>query len=381
MSNLYIDIKLVQSSKFPQGPCGDLVTSDRNSTSTTIICCDGIGSGIKANIAATLCASRLNELLRGGFTLREAFNAAVKTMNQWRSPEKPFTAFCICRILNDGTATILSYEFPPPILLASGCAAVIPQQIHSQEIGISAEATCILEPGDAIILTSDGITQAGMGGVLTNGWETQGVLDFANAEMRKGSSPDVIADMIHNQARSIWAKSKGDDCTVAVAKCRRGNFVNIMTGPPSHAANDAKIVQEFINSPGSHIVCGATTAGISAKYLGKKVSISQDSSLIAPPKYSIDGIELVTEGAVTLNQVYNIWDEEADSFEEESGVTELWHHLKKADCIRIFMGCAFNQASDNIAFRQTGILTRSKIIPLLINKLRSEGKLVLVRYV
>jgi hypothetical protein len=381
MSNLYIDIKLVQSSKYPQGPCGDLVTSERTSTATTIICCDGIGSGIKANIAATLCASRLNELLRSGFTLREAFNAAVKTMNQWRSPEKPFTAFCICRILNDGTATILSYEFPPAILLASGCASVIPQQIHSQDICISTESTCILEPGDAILLMSDGITQAGMGTTLTKGWETEGVLNFANAEMRKGTSPDDIANLIHNQARNFWAKSKGDDCTVAVAKCRQGNFVNIMTGPPSHAANDAKIVQEFINSPGTHIVCGATTASITAKYLGKKVTISEDSSLIAPPKYSIDGIDLVTEGAVTLNHVYNIWDEEPESFEEQSGVTDLWHHLQKADCIRIIMGCAFNVASDNIAFRQTGILTRPKIIPLLANKLRSEGKLVLVRYV
>jgi hypothetical protein len=381
MSNLYIDIKLVQSPKLPQGPCGDLVVSDRNSTATTIICCDGIGSGIKANIAANLCASRLSELLRGGFTLREAFNAAVKTMNQWRSPEKPFTAFCICRILNDGTATILSYEFPPAILLASGCASVIPQQIHSQDVCISSESTCIIEPGDAILLMSDGITQAGMGGTLIKGWETEGVVNFANAQMRKGISPDDIAAMIHGQARNLWARAKGDDCTVVAAKCRQGNFVNILTGPPSHPVNDAKIVQEFVNSLGTHIVCGATTAAIVAKYLGKKVAVSQDASLIAPPKYSIDGIDLVTEGAVTLNQVYNVWDEEEENFEEESGVTELWEHLKKADCVRIIMGCSFNKASDNIAFKQTGILTRDKIIPLLANKLRSQGKLVLVRYV
>lgn len=381
MSNLYIDIKLVQSSKLPQGPCGDLVVCERNSTSTTIICCDGIGSGIKANIAANLCASRLSELLKGGFTLREAFNAAVKTMNQWRSPEKPFTAFCICRILNDGAATILSYEFPPAILLACGCASIIPQQIHSQDTCVVAESTCIIEPGDAILLISDGITQAGMGGLMVNGWEIEGVLSFANAQMRKGCLPDDIAQMIHNQARSLWAKSKGDDCTVAAAKCRQGNFVNIFTGPPSHQSSDAKIVQEFINFAGTHIVCGATTANITAKYLGKKVSVAQDESLIAPPRYSIDGIELVTEGAVTLNQVYNVWDENEENFEEQSGVTELWHYLKKADCVRILVGCAFNQASDNIAFRQTGILTRTKIIPLLANKLRSEGKLVLVRYV
>jgi hypothetical protein len=379
MPNLHVEINLVQTSKHPHMPCGDVVSSERNSTSTTIICCDGIGSGIKANIAATLCVSRLRELLKGGFTFREAFGSVVKTMHNWRSPDMPFAAFSICRILHDGTASILSYECPPAILLGSNCATLIPGQVQSQDGSITTEANCILGPGDSIILMSDGITQAGLGNGLSSGWQSEGVVNFANTEMLKGTGPDEIATLIHHQARQYWGQVAGDDCTVALAKCRQGKCVNIMTGPPSHPGSDAKIVHEFINSQGTHVVCGATTAAIVARHLGKDLCVSEDLSLIAPPKYSMDGIDLVTEGAVTLNQVYNILDEDPDEFEEQSGVTELWHLLKQADCIRIVLGRAFNPATGNIAFRQKGILTRSNVIPLLADKLRNAGKLVLIR--
>jgi hypothetical protein len=88
----------------------------------------------------------------------------------------------------------------------------------------------------------------------------------------------------------------------------------------------------------------------------------------------------VTEGAITLNQVYNIFDEDPESFEEDTGVTELYEFLKSADRVNFLLGVARNPASENIAFRQRGILTRTRIVGLLAEKLRKSGKLVVIEY-
>ena len=103
-------------------------------------------------------------------------------------------------------------------------------------------------------------------------------------------------------------------------------------------------------------------------------------SLVAPPRYEIPGIDLVTEGAVTLNQVFNVLDEDMAEFTEDSGVTELCALLHVADRVNITAGGAKNQASGDISFRQCGILTRAHILPLIAEKLRADGKLVVLEH-
>ena len=92
-------------------------------------------------------------------------------------------------------------------------------------------------------------------------------------------------------------------------------------------------------------------------------------SLTAPPRFELEGIDLVTEGAVTLNQVYNVIDEPLEKLTEDSGVTELCTFLQLADRVNIFLGGAHNRAHGDISFRQQGILTRDRIVPLIADKL------------
>jgi hypothetical protein len=92
-------------------------------------------------------------------------------------------------------------------------------------------------------------------------------------------------------------------------------------------------------------------------------------------------VDLVTEGAVCLNQLYNILEEDPAHFEERSAVTDLHDLLRVGDRIHIFQGVASNPASESISFRQQGILTRRKIVPLLADRLRGSGKLVEVENV
>lgn len=127
------------------------------------------------------------------------------------------------------------------------------------------------------------------------------------------------------------------------------------------------------------IVCGATTAKIVARHLGQELSVYENyQSTIAPPSYEIDGIDLVTEGVITLNQVYNVWDEDSSKLEKFSPVTDLFSLLYVADRVNIFHGQSDNPADGDISFIQTRVLSRKIIIPLLAEKLRDEGKLVVI---
>lgn len=383
MGYIHVEVETGQSPKHAGSPCGDVLTLERTARATTILLCDGIGSGVKANLAAQLCASWLGELLRGGFSLRQAFGSVVRQMNDVRQTQTvyPYAAFAVAQILGDGLATILTYESPPPVFISAGRATPLPQRTVTIERAMIGETTCLVEPGEGLLLVSDGITQAGLGGGLPHGWGVEGVYHHATEFLGRGGRLADLADSVHRKARGLWGGAAGDDCTVALAFCRQGKIVNILTGPPSNPALDHPTVRAFLAGEGAHVVCGATTASVVAAALGQKVGVEQNArSLLAPPRYAIGGVDLVTEGAVTLNQVFNVLEEDPANFEEVSGVTELCALLRDADRVNFTVGLAANPANSSISFRQRGIISRRNIIPLIADKLRAAGKLVVVKY-
>lgn len=186
MGYIHVEIVTSQLSKKKDKPCGDFVTVERNKNSTIHIVCDGLGSGIKANIAANMCASRIRNLILSGFTVRQAFSSVVQTMEDARTKELPYSVFTIIRVLNDGITTVLSYEMPPPIFLSRREAVVIDQRFISDSTFIAAEANCFLKPEEALIVVSDGITYSGIGKGIKNGWGTEGLTRYINHLLKEG---------------------------------------------------------------------------------------------------------------------------------------------------------------------------------------------------
>lgn len=378
---LHVEVTAEQSSKRPPDPCGDFFRYERSPSATTFVCADGIGSGVKANVAAVMCAARLFELLERGFSLREAFATVARTMTAAMDTGMPFVAFNVARIHADGRTTILSYEAPPPIFVGKRRAQVLNQRTLNLERAMVGEAQCHLEAGEGLLVCSDGITQAGLGSGLALGWEPSGVCQCVNDLLAEGVAWPRMAVEVHDRARALWGRQPGDDCMVVLARCRAGRTVNIFTGPPADRAQDGAQVARFLRMEGAKVVCGATTAKIFAHSTGTPLQVEQTTSLIAPPAYRVRGIELVTEGAVTLNQAYNILDEDPTAYAEHSGVTKLCELLRGADRVNILLGGARNPAEGDISFRQQGILPRTTILPLLADKLRQRGKLVIVEEV
>lgn len=376
---VHVEVTTSQSSKKSGEPCGDVFACRRDPAATVLACVDGIGSGIRARIAAEMCLSRLIELVELGFSLHRAVDRVAGTMREIREPGRPYAAFTIARIRTDGMATVLSYEAPPAILISHRHAAPLPARAEHMGGTLVNESHCHLVPGEGLLLMSDGITQAGLGSGLPSGWQTEGVARFVNDRLAEGIKLDVLPDLIRREAQRLWRRG-GDDCTVLLASCQPGQVVNILTGPPANRANDARAVEQFLLADGLKIVCGGTTAEVVARQLRVPLRVEQNpTSMIAPPRYEIPGVDLVTEGAVTLNQVYNIFDEDVHKLTEDSGVTELCALLHVADRVNLFVGAARNGASGDISFRQRGILTRERIVPLLAEKLESAGKLVVLQ--
>ncbi len=382
MGYRHIDIACAQSAKYAGSACGDVVKVHRTATATLLACADGLGSGIKANLAATMCISRLIKLMDGGFSLREAFATLVRTMNDAREPGLPFAAFSVVRFLSNGETTVLSYEMPPPVLVAYNTVAPLRQRPVERNGALIGEASCYLDEGEALMLVSDGITQAGLGNGMGEGWGMEGLCRYVRSRLSSKQPMGELADLVHNEARRYWGEHGGDDCTATAAVCRKGRVVTLFTGPPISKKKDYAVATRFLQNDGVKVLCGATTAKLVAQHLGKSLEVSDDSlQSIAPPHYRLDGIDLVTEGAVTLNQVYNILEENPENYEPNSGVSKLCGLLRDADRINFIVGRSPNLAEGDIAFRQQGILPRTTIVPLIAQKLEETGKLVVVEYV
>jgi serine/threonine protein phosphatase PrpC len=379
---LHIETMIAQTPKHAGEVCGDVVVCDRDEHATLLVVCDGIGSGIRANIAATLCAARLRTLIQEGLSLRHAVSRVAETMEQAKQDASTYCAFTAARILNDGSMTALSYEIPSPLLFSSQHVEPLPTRSLTVGKALLLETRCLLQPGEAILLVSDGITQAGIGTRFHQAWGVEGVARFLNQHQITRDTMDKLPGNIIQEAVRLGDGGTNDDMSVLLAMCRPSKTLTIFTGPPSEPLHDHDVVKHFLDTTGWKAICGGTTARIVSDYLGKPMVLDKTAdSLIAPPSHHLEGIDLLTEGALTLNQVYNILDADPETFEEESGVTQLYYYMQTADRIHFIMGGSLNPATLHISFKQRGVLPRATIVPLLADKLRAQGKRVVIEAV
>ncbi len=375
-------MECLQASKKTGAPCGDAFFCQRTAYHTTFIVADGIGSGIRAHIASQMNISRLAELLSGGASLRSAFLSVVGTMSKWRDHSMPFCAFQVARVLNDGLMTMLSYEMPAPVFIGNADIHVLKAEPLVIEAGVANEYRCRLQPKEGVLMVSDGVTQSGLGQDLANGWGVAGIEHFVAETLEGRRDLSRAAREVMRQAQVYDGERSGDDKTVMIVHCREGAVVNILTGPPQDKENDDQVVSDFLEQDGLKVVCGATSADVVARHIGVEIDVEQrPASLTTPPRYFIKGIDLVTEGAVTLNQVYNILDEDLTKNDDKGAAVDLACLLQASDWLRFVVGRARNPANADLVFLKQGILPRDKIIPLIADKLEKMGKLVDVQYV
>jgi len=376
----YVEDITASVSKKNGNVCGDHFLIRRTAEHTIFILCDGVGSGIKANVIATMYASHLMHLLDSGFSVYEACENIVASMHRARKEDCPFAAFAVARILSDGQYTVLSYEMPPPIIIERKSAMIDYQRFFQMGHEVVAEAAGTLKINDALVLVTDGITQAGLGVTSSFGWSAEGFVDFLDSKLGTISSLEDLVAPIYSEAFKLSGNEYGDDATMAILKVRNARQMNLLTGPPSAKHYDEDFVASFVKLQGYKAICGSSTADMVSRETGRAVNVEKLSpSFAQPPKYQMEGFDLVTEGVITLNQAYNILEEGIETLEdidEESSVQVLCKEMLEADIIRIYLGGAQNTANESLQFKQLGIMPRRQVIKHIINKLRDMGKIV-----
>lgn len=304
--SLFMETALISINKHSETLCGDYIRTFEDSRKKVIVLSDGLGSGVKANILATLTATILGTMISRDLPLEECVNAVANTLPVCRVRNLAYATFTVLG-LEKNHASLVQYDNPPAIILQNGknmhCPASV-RFIGDKEIH---ESTFDLQENDIIVLMTDGVTNSGVGKLAPNGWKTEEIVSFLERIYTPETSAAYLAASIGNACMTLADHSADDDITCFAAKMKSRRSVNIMIGPPQIKEEDNKILKLFFAKDGKHIVCGGTTASAVSKYLHVPVLIIENTgSKEIPSMASIEGVDLTTEGVITLRKVVDI---------------------------------------------------------------------------
>ena len=388
-----VDVAYKSLNKFSEVLCGDKVELLHTDDSNIMILADGMGSGVKANILATMTSKILGTMFLNGATLEECVETIVETLPVCQVRQIAYSTFSILQVFHNGDAYLVEFDNPGCIFIRDGSLVPIPHSMRVIRDKKINEYRFRVKKGDALILLSDGTIHAGVGQLLNFGWLWEDVAAYAVKQYRMTISAVRLANALCRACDELYQYRPGDDTTVAVMRIIDSKPVHLMTGPPKDPEDDVCMVTDFLSGDDTtkRIVCGGTSANIVSRTMDKKLTVSleyYDPDL--PPVAYIDGIELVTEGVLTLNRVLKLLKRYVKN---ESVTEEFFLELDKPngasmvakmiieDCteLKLYVGKAINSAYQNPGLPfDLGI--RQNLVEQLKHAAEEMGKPVTVAY-
>ncbi len=356
-NNLCADIGYISLNHAGEQLCGDHVeVAGQDESSTVIVLADGLGSGVKANILSTLTARILSTMLAAGLKIEDCVETVAATLPVCAIRGIAYSTFTILRLVNNERAEIIQYDNPSVILLRDGKNVELPaimQDIGGKRIFRS---DVMLKENDVFIAMSDGVEHAGVGGVYNFGWRREDIVRYMETLWHVGFTAKTLATILLEETNRLYEGNPGDDATVCVVRIRPRVPMNLLCGPPSSRDDNNKMMSLFFGKEGKHIVCGGTTSSIAAQYLKQPLIADLDfPDPDIPPTATVAGVDLVTEGVITINRVL----EYAKNYLEDNSDYERWSQgrdgasriarllFEEATDINFFVGCAVNPAHQN----------------------------------
>ena len=307
MNTLCMESGFVSLNKQGEDLCGDFFTTVSDDDATTFVLSDGMGSGVKANILATLTAKILATMTANHLSIRDSVTTLAQTLPVCSVRKLAYSTFTLMQVLPDWQVYLAQFDNPQAILLRDGKSVEYPTQELMVGDKRILESRLTLQSGDVFLLMTDGVTHAGLGNLIPDGWQREGVLQYVEEIYTPDLSAKNLAARVADACRDLYLERIDDDVTVAVFKMRTRQAVNLLVGPPRQHEDDEAFMHRFFASEGTHIVCGGSTAQMVSRYLGRQLIISEDYvDPDIPPVAKIRGIDLVTEGIVTLSRVLEI---------------------------------------------------------------------------
>ena len=389
MNDLCADIGYKSINHFGEELCGDHIdVVEENENSSVIVLADGLGSGVKASILSTLTSKIISTMMAEGLPIEECVSTIAATLPVCSLRGVAYSTFTIIHLKNNETAEIIQYDNPHVIIIRD----YVNYDYPKTEMNIGGKkifrSSVKLQENDIFVAMSDGCPHAGIGMLYNFGWKREDIIDFIETLAPAGYTAKNLSTMLVDECNKLYGEKPGDDATACVVKIRKREPMNMLFGPPSDRDDADRMMSLFFSKEGKHIICGGTTSSIAAKYLGKEVraTLNFEKSDV-PPIAEIDGVDLVTEGVITVNKVlqyakdyltdnvhYEHW-----SFKRDGASLISRLLFEEATDINFYVGRAINPAHQNPDL-PINFSIKMNLVEELTKCLKQMGKRIKVSY-
>ena len=389
MNELCADIGYKSINHYGEQLCGDHVdVVEQEDNSTVIVLADGLGSGVKASILSTLTSKIISSMMAAGLRLEDCVDTIAATLPVCSVRGVAYSTFTIIHLINNEMAELIQYDNPHVILLRDSVNYDYPKT----EMTISGKkiykSVIKLHEDDLFIAMSDGCPHAGIGVAYNFGWKREDIISFMESIAPAGYTAKTLSTILVDECFKLYGGQPGDDATACVVRIRKRVPMNLLFGPPANRDDNDRMMSLFFSKEGKHIICGGTTSSIAAKYLGKPLvpSLSYDQSDVPPIAY-LEGVDLVTEGVITVNKVLTY----AKDYLDQNDLYEQWSIkrdgasmicrllFEEATDINFYVGRAINPAHQNPDL-PINFNIKMNLVKELSECLKKMGKRIKVSY-
>lgn len=382
----FIDFSTSSLNKYGEELCGDKVEFYHDENKFIAVLSDGLGSGVKANILATLTAKIAITMLKEGLPIEDVVDTVIHTLPVCSIRNLAYSTFTIIKVDSDGIAYVAEFDNPSIFFLNDREVKKIEwstSEINGRKIK---ESKFELKEKDILVFVSDGVIHAGVGKILNLGWQWDDIQKYLKANTNRNMSSKTVTNLLLGACDQLYMQQPGDDTTVATIKAVTPKKAVLFSGPPIDPNMDQTVVDKIMNVRGKKIVCGGSAGNIVARELDRELKTSFtiiDKDI--PPIGYIKGIDLVTEGVLTIRKATGKLEKIKDSTDlkflyEEDGASKLARMLYE-DCthIKLIIGRAINPAHQNPDFPNE-LSIKLYVLNELKMVLTSLGKIVEVEF-
>lgn len=389
MNNLCADIGYHSLIKHGEQLCGDHIdVIEQGENSTVIVLADGLGSGVKASILSTLTSKIISTMVAEGLSVEDCVKTIAATLPVCSVRGVAYSTFTIIHLINNTEAEIIQYDNPQVILLRDGKNYDYPKTQMNIDGKAIFTSRIKLQENDIFIAMSDGCIHAGVGMALNFGWERDNIIEFMETFYDVGFTAKTLSTILLDECYKLYGNKPGDDTTVCTVRIRQRQPLNMLFGPPSDRNDCNKMMSLFFSKEGKHIICGGTTSSIAADFLKKPLQPSLEFvDPEIPPIAHLEGVDLVTEGVITVNKVVEYAKDylaDNDSYKQwsykQDGASMISRLLfEEATDINFFVGRAVNPAHQNPNL-PINFNIKMNLVTELSECLKKMGKRIKVSY-
>lgn len=350
--DVFIDVDSWRYSKHGRSVNGDVTLTRKVGGGRIIsILCDGLGSGVEANVLASFTASMGIEYMAEDKTVSSAAELIMDALPVCPTRKISYSTFSIADLSVDYNLRIIEHGNPPFIIFRGDT----PVQQNCQELHRPRwqnrklqYAHLNVKIGDRVILMSDGVTQSGLGSKKwPMGCGFDRVCQFISEKIRLEPqiSSGELCRFICNEALVNDCFYAGDDITCLIMYIRQPRVLRILTGPPVDPKKDSEYANILRDWKGKCVICGGTTANIVERELKRTSTVNMQSiDPVVPATSDMDGVDLVTEGCITLGCCAGILESGDLTSSRQNGAVMLRDLLLSSDIIEFYVGTRINQA-------------------------------------